>query len=288
MDNLVFEINADRLFVCDMRPGFTQDGIELSIPSGKYVISDIKVGALCGFQIALEGTSVESNETIGNISIDGATIGVFDIGRFKSYFEDNFEAIYDWSSNAIENEEVRRDISHKHAGSAFAFRTNGDCEVEVISHLFRGNVVGFSVVPIVPTKNENRGERKRSWTWIEFRCHGMFQEFRFCHDRNYDIEFDDVLDDVLGDLCTVETEDSIDFIDEDEIDIDLPINSYRKEYLGLKSVNIFLDIQEGGNTKRKTIHPDIKASTNKINKDSSARDLAQCLFEIYEKAAHLM
>ncbi len=279
MKENLFNINSDPLFICDMRPGFSEDGAELSLPRGKYALTTIEIGDLQGFELLLDGKHADREEEFSELSLDGACVGVFDKNGFFKHFKHDFESIYEWSSDLFEPKQNWKNISHEKAGLAFFVQTFADCNCVLIKLYSNSTVVGFKALPIEPQTNR---EKKRSWTWISFKCEGLDQEFNICHDRDYVNEIDDVIDDVLSDLCTVETDSGLDFLDEDDIKLDDPINSYRSDFGGLQSISVYYERSSGGENIRHSIKPDISNHVSCVNSTSSTRELANCMYNIFK------
>ncbi len=86
----------------------------------------------------------------------------------------------------------------------------------------------------------------------------------------------------MSDFCTVETDSGLDFLDEDDIDIDAAITTYRTGFGGLQSINIYFEESSNGKNIRHAIKPDISDHVNRINSTSSTRELASCIFNIFK------
>jgi hypothetical protein len=270
-----------------MRPGFTEDGFDLLISLGSYslMIHETAEDALYGFTLLKEGAVPDREFEVGRLYIDGSCIGVFDKVRFMTHFNGDFESIYEWSASKTFSTESWQDISHEKAGLAFYVRISSDCEC-ILSKLYVSDeIVGLKVEPIYSSKTR---DEQKSLTWISFTCNGIDQEFNICHDRDYEIELEDVIDDVLAELCTVESEDGLEFIDESSIQIDRPVAVFRHTYSGLNSVEVIYEELKSGVLKRFVIDPDIQDQIAKVDEQTSTKELARCMFEIFKKSQNLV
>jgi PAS domain-containing protein len=279
MEQKYINIEPTPLSICDMRPGFTEDEVELVLPKGQYCLSTIEIGSLQGFQLLLKESKFDKEEKSGCLSLDGACVGVFDKQGFLNYFNNDFEAIYDWSSEKVLEGKPWGDISHDTAGTALYIQTLSDCTCEVLSLYSNGSIVGFKFLPL---KIETNEDQKKEWTWINLKCKGIYQEFSICHDRDYEIELDEAIDNILSDLCTVETEESLNFIDESSIDISAPITSFRSDFNGIETVGVIYEKSFRGNTIRRPIHPNIEKLINNIGDSVTTKELGKCIYEIFK------
>lgn len=281
MEENYTNIEANALSICDMRPGFTQDEVELTLPSGEYAVSTIEIGSLQGFQLLLKERSIEKEEMCGSLPLDGACVGLFDKQGFLNYFQNDFEAIYEWSSDKAQEGKTWKNISHDAAGSAFYFQIFSDCTCEVFLLYSKDSVVGLKVMPYVIETNK---DKKREWTWVNIQCKGIYQELNICHDRNHEIELEEVIEDVLSDLCAIETEDTLGFIDESSVDISAPIISFRSDFKGIKSADVVYEKSIKGNRTSKRIQPNVESLINNIGLTSTTEDLGKFIYEIFKMA----
>jgi hypothetical protein len=279
MEENFIDIESTLLSICDMRPGFTEDDVQLVLQRGQYCFSTIEIDFLQGFQLLLKESKFDKEERYGSLSVDGACVGVFDKQGFLNYFNNNFEGIYEWSSEKALEDKPWGNISHDIAGTALYVQTFSDCVCEVLSLYSNGSIVGFKVLPL---KAETNDEQLREWTWINLKCKGIYQEFNICHDRNYEVELDETIDEVLSDLCTVETQEGLNFIDESSVDISAQITSFRSDFNGIESIGIIYEKSFSGDMTRKSIHPNIETLINKIGVNATTKELGECIYEIFK------
>lgn len=275
-------LTATPLFICDMRPGFSEDGVELALPAGSYDLHThpLDEAGLQGFSITRQGQTPDHEEVCGRLQLDGACIGVYERAGFLACFGDDAEAIYEWSAQRLSPTAAWADISHPQAGSAFYVQTHGDCECVLIRLLSAGRPVGLRVVP----EARDPTAAVRSWTWISFSCEGLGQAIDLCHDRAYPLEPDSLVDDLLSDLCAVEDDAGLVFLDPASIATDRPIASFRPGFRGLGELEVSYEESRAGQMQRHRIHPEVADLIAPITARSSTLDLAECLLRVFERA----
>jgi len=244
------------LSVCDMRPGFTKDECKIQLNPGTYTLNLVQLESeqKQGFSFVLKGTSHDGSTNIGSIFLDGARIGVYQTDLFHKLFKNDFEALYEWSSEKADIEADWADISHPIAGLAFFVSTGSDCEVRIDLLSENGAPVGLKAIPMAQPKIS----AEKSWSWITLKFKSSSQEIHLCHDRSYKIEIEDVLYDLVIELATINNEDTIEFLDTEDIDVSLPISTLRKDLGALECIEVFYQSSNSPDGKWKPIAPNVR------------------------------
>ena len=202
MTSKTFEFTGKKLFLCDMRPGFSEDGVECALPNGNYELSiePSQNSDMRGFSLVLPGETPDGHKDTGVFSIDMARVGILDCKAFLELFEGDWEELFDWSDIASDSKKSKWGgfLRHKESGlEAFFVNIGSDCECIVQSLRSGKKTVGVRVIPKPPIERSTEKPAFRSWTQLEIKCSGIADPWSFCDDRDYEPKIEDVLKDVV-------------------------------------------------------------------------------------------
>jgi len=280
-----FEFTGKKLFLCDMRPGFSEDGIECSLPNGTFELSiePSQNNGMRGFSLVLKGETADGHSNKGVFSVDMARVGILDRNAFLKFFDDNRETLFDWSESASDSSK-KSDwgsfLLHKKSGlEALYVDIGSDCECAVQSLLSGKKAVGIRVIPQPPTKHPVKKDEVRQWIQLEVKCSGIADPWGFSDDWDYEPEINSILEDVIFEVSSV---DEGPFLDTKDTDPDAAISKYRPSFKGVTRVSVFLDNSEEEDWKRLSIPnshfiPQLGAQT-------TSRELSKTIFEIFKNA----
>ena len=281
-----FEFAGNKLFLCDMRPGFSEDGVECSLPCGIYELSieTLEDGKTHGFSLVLAGETPDGQANVGAFSIDMARVGAFDRKAFLDLFNGDWETLFDWSDTASNNKEPNWGgfLHHKQSGlKAFFINIGTDCECAVQSLQSGKKTVGIRVIPkLLPTRaNLTDGEVQGHWTQLEVECSGIDDPWNFCDDRDFDPEIEDILENVISEVSFV---DEGEFLDTEDIDPDAAISTYRPRFTGVASFIVSFESSDEEDLKRLSIPKSY--TIPKLDAKTTSRQLAEAVLDIFENA----
>lgn len=279
------KFTGKKLFLCDMRPGFSEDGVEVSLPKGDYTVllEPSPKGRLVGFSLLLVGKVPDSDVAKGKFSIDMARVGVFDRNAFTKLFGGDQEALSEWSEEASDHAKAKWGgfLKHKKGGLEALFVDIGsDCECAVRLLRSRSNTVGVRVVPQLPEERPICELGSRHWTEVEVKCQGIKEAWSFVDDRDFDPEFDQILDNVIFETSYID-EDSQTFLKSADIDPDTPISKHRKRFTGVTGFSVFV---EHAGKRRQRISVPHTYKIPKIGVHATPREIANAVFEIFQNA----
>jgi hypothetical protein len=282
-----FEVTGKKLFLCDMRPGFSEDGVECALPNGNYELSiePSQSGKIRGFSLVLAGETPDGHLNKGTFSIDMARVGILDRKTFLEFFDGSWEALFDWSESASDskNSDWGGFLHHEKAGlEAFYVNIGSDCECVVQSLRSGTKTVGVRVIPKPSTAHSTDEPVSRQWTQLEVKCSGITDPWNFCDDWDYEPEIEGVLEDVVLEVSSVDEDDSLTFLDTKSIDPDAAISTYRRRFKGIESITVFLEHSEEEDWKRLSIPKSY--SIPQLGAETTSRELAKTVFEIFENA----
>ena len=249
---LRFDNQSDRVFVCDMRPGFTEDGIECVLPRGTYdVILDESTGdGGRGFRMTLDGVSPDGVRDVGSVSVDMAQIGIFDRNTFLEHFNGDFEELYDWSSFAVDTD----------ADGAIKISPDDDPDLNALVVIVEWDgiyrveqlVSGSRTVGLAVTYAEPEGDRAlvsadsgdeepRQWTRVTIKRVGIGDPLLFVDDLSCDaLTLDEVLDDLTLEVELHLENHRVEF---DEVKPNVELRHYMPKIRGFEPVKAHLDTE---------------------------------------------
>ena len=284
-DRKTFEFTGKKLFFCDMRPGFSEDGLECTLPDGSYELSiePSENGKMRGFSLVLAGETPDEHLNEGSFLIDMARVGILDRKAFLGSFNNSWEALFDWSENAS-SEEKKSDwgefLRHKESGlKAFYVNIGSDCECAVQSLRSGTKTVGVRIIPKPPTVVSADGQVPGQWTQLEVTCSGIKDPWSFCDDRDYEPEIEDILENVISEVSFV---DDGTFLDTESIDPDTTISTYRPHFKGVTGITVSLDNSEEEEWKRLSIPKSY--SIPELGAKTTSRELANAMLDIFGNA----
>lgn len=282
-----FEFTGKKLFLCDMRPGFSEDGVECTLPKGTYRLSieSSQSNGMRGFSLVLAGEKHDGHIDEGTFSIDMARVGVLDRKAFLDFFDGDSEALFDWSENASDNKtsDWGGFLHHKKPGlKALYVDIGSDCVCSVQSLRSGKRTVGVRVIPQPSTERPSKKGGSRQWTQLEVNCSGIAEPWNFCDDWDYEPDIEDVLDNVVSEVSTVDEGDSLTFLDLENMDPDAAIATYQKRFKGVTRITVYLDQSEEEDWKRLPIPKSY--SVPQLGAQTSSRELANAVFDIFKNA----
>lgn len=282
-----FEFTGKKLFLCDMRPGFSEDGVECTLPKGNYKLSiePSPDNEMRGFSLVLAGETPDGHTDNGALSIDMARVGVLDRKAFLEFFDGDPEALFDWSDSTSDgkNSDWGGFLRHKKSGlEALYVNAGSDCECAVQLLRSGKKTVGVRVIPQPPAERPAKKSGSRQWTQLEVKCSGIAEPWNFCDDWDYDPEFEDVLDNVVSEVSSVDEGDSLTFLDLEDLDPDAAIATYQKNFKGVTRITVYLEQREEEDWKRLAI-PKLY-SIPQLGAQTTSQELAKTVFEIFKNA----
>jgi hypothetical protein len=283
----IFEFTGKKLFLCDMRPGFSEDGVECILPNGNYELSiePSQSGSLRKFSLVLAGETPDGHIDKGDFSIDMARVGILNREAFLEFFDGNWEALFDWSDGASDGKKSDWGafLYHKEAGlEALYVDIGSDCECAVQSLRSGDKTVGVRVIPQPPTKRPTKKSESRQWTQLEVKCSGIAEPWNFCDDWDYKPEIESILEDVVSEVSSVDEGESLTFLDTESIDPDAAISTYQRRFKGVTHISVFLEHSEEEDWKRLSIPKSY--SFPKLGAQTTSRELAKAIFDIFKNA----
>lgn len=280
------ELNGDSIFVCDMRPGFTEDGVACELPDGNYRLSIVPVDdqGLISFLLQLENTRADHESDIAILGVEMARVGFYKSRLLADAFNSNSEALFDWSDNECEKNtspwggHIGKDASPD--GYYINVGSDGDCSVKYL--LSNGSKVGLKVVPL-PSPAQRQADR--SWTRIVVSLDTS--ELSFIDDRDYDLDFEDVRQDVLTELCTIDEGAALIFVDEDSVDVKKEIACFRPTYKGVRRFDVFIDTLVGDNSMDRQLPIETGDAMGRLGENISVEDFAKVIHGVLKTARKL-
>jgi len=280
-----YEFSGQTLFLCDMRPGFSEDGIECTLPAGSYELTlETTESGGRGFILLLAGEIYDGQAEHAVVPLDMARIGVLDRKAFLKIFSGDWETLYDWSESAADTQKSEWGgfLRHKDSGlSAFFVNTgmDGECAVQLLR--LGKKTVGVRAIPQPPVEKPSKSGKLRQWTQVEVRCSGIADPWGFCDDWNFQPEVEEILENVVLEVSSVDEGDSLKFLDSDDIDPDTAIANYQPGFKGVTGFNVYLDKNEEDPVPLSI--PESFALP-KLEAQATSRELAEVLFDIFQKA----
>ena len=284
--NKHFKVTGESLFLCDMRPGFSEDGVEVALPKGDYqlVLEPAAIGELVGFSLVLIGKIPTSKKAKGTFTLDMARVGIFDRKTLLKFFKGDGEALFEWSENVSDKKTANWGGSLKHGKSgleALYVNVGSDCKCTVQLLQAKSRTIGVQVIPQQPAEHPDKKLGSRHWTWVEIKCQGIKGKWSFCNDRDYSPEFDEVLDNVTFEVSSIDEGDSLEFLDVKDIDADIAISKYRRRFRGVEK---FLVFTEWAGESRKRLSIPASHSIAKLGAETTPKKLAEIIFELFQAA----
>ena len=104
---LPMPVKGNGLFLTDMRPGPTEDGLKVELEPGNYRVevqgfvreSDRRCAR---FRVYLEGSKPELGQQLGTVATDLATMGFYDPKCFQSLRKQGSEEFFAWGESAFD------------------------------------------------------------------------------------------------------------------------------------------------------------------------------------------
>lgn len=241
-----FEINSESVFLCDMRPGFTEDGVECTLPSGKYCVSVAEPAEHSGrgFSLVLRGESPDGRLNAGSVDVDGARMGIFNRKAFLDHFGGEFEDLFEWSdSEACPPTDGVIEISPDDNARLRALVVDVQCDSRYqVEYLKSGSKkVGLAVTPVRP---EITTEKVRRFTRVDVKFVGIGEPWYYMDDWNYEPDLDDVIESlILDQLLDCEFVTGQDIQPED-VSPDVPLRQYVSRFRGVKRISAFIEVDQ--------------------------------------------
>ncbi len=276
------ELSGERLFVCDMRPGFSEDGVTVSVPKGSYGLTVVETagGEFASFSLVLAGEAPDGHVDAGTVSVDMARLGVFDPDAFLEAFADDREALFDWSDDATDGTTATSGATITHESGLQALvvdlGSDGVCDVHVL--LREDRAVGLRVSFRGPAQQPVPTDRKLRYTSVEVTCRGIDDLWTFVDDWNFEPDADDILDDIVSEVSMGDQGDPIDFGDSDQVDADAPIAAFRRRFRGVGKFSVFVE-QDGDERRPVSIADSLPLP--ECTSETTSRELASILHAIF-------
>lgn len=107
---LPFSLKGRSVFFTDMRPGPSDDGVKIKLNPGEYNVSvnllgEKKTPLISMLSLLKDSRSHDKRVYLQDISIDGATVGLYDYQRLRACFGYNSEEMYSWGENLASRSE---------------------------------------------------------------------------------------------------------------------------------------------------------------------------------------
>lgn len=282
-NNEKFELHEDSIFVCDMRPGFTEDGVACELPNGNYYLSNAptKDQGLNSFSLQLENTSVDDENDIAIIGVEMARVGIYKRRILADVFNSDTEALFDWSDSKCDKKSNLWGgyIGGNSNPDGLYINIDSDCDCSIKYLLSNGSKVGIKVVPL---SSQTVHAVDRSWTRVEISL--GISELSFIDDRDYELEFKDVLEDVLTELCTIDEGASLIFVDEDSVNVEDEIIRFRPNYKGARKLNVFIQTSVGCDLVDRKLPLDIEEAIEQLDQNISVNDFAKVIYQVLKTA----
>jgi len=284
-----FRFPGGKLFLSDMRPGFSEDGADVSLPEGEYRIGVTKDGPLQTFSLVLAGADPGSEKEVGTIDLDMARVGLFQRKPFLKAFGSDPAELFDWSSDASETSEAEWGgfLTHKPSGlQALYFNIGSDGQCRLFLLRSGSRTVGLKVVPLVPVASPHSAPPSPASARVltemivaEVTWTGDTHPWGFTSESVL-LQFKEFLSEVISEIVIDDIDEE--FIDPDEVNPDDRISRFRPRFKGISRIELF----------RPQPHPaaripiPISLPPDAFEKSASLtpRQLAQLVYDIIRKA----
>lgn len=278
-----FHFEGGKLFFCDMRPGFTEDGLAISLPRGDYCLSlGSSAAGLTGFTLLLDGATSDTHRMRGSLEIDMARVGVFDRAAFKRIFARDAEALFEWSADASQRSSPAWGGFLRHPASGYSalyVNIGSDCTCSVEVLLSGARPVGVRVTPNESAAQPPAAAEAHTWTTVEVKCRGIGSAWQFGERDDRPPKFDYVLEEILDEVSAIEIGDTIP--DPETIDPDAPITRYQPRFDGVAAISLFRTRE--GSSRRERIQPSPSATKFQGTRTTS-RQLATIVYDLIQNA----
>jgi hypothetical protein len=281
----LFHFAGGRLFLSDMRPGFSEDGVSITLPAGNYrlTVSPSTGAKFAAFSLVLDGASPDKDAKAGSLSLDMARVGLLDRKAFLRAFAGDAEELFEWSAEVAEGQKRQWSghIRHKPSGLEALFinvSTDGVCAVYRLRQ--GAEVVGVRVVPMatVPAKPPPTKEPgKQIFAEVKWRGDSYPWSFSIAEQG---LTFAEFLEEVLSEIGVSEREGEC--LLAEEIDPDAPIVAFRRRYQGIARIQLFVPKPY---PQKNTILPaTIPTSVLQQSPEFTPRQLARIIYDLLLEA----
>ena len=271
-----FHLRGNSLFVCDMRPGFTEDGVAVQLSPGRYQWSrlDSAGQGIARFQLLRAEAKAETQKVLTELSIDGAMVGGFERGKLLSCFETDFERLYEWSASQVEelSGEGLGVFQHDSGLDCLWASVGGDGQCKLSSLFSSDESVGFilEVIPSIPKV----GGRTLTQAW--FHWSPIEEAFHFVHDRDFELDPNEVLEDILLDL-TVDAEIEAPGT-KITISPDDALKRWKPDFSGVSRIQVFEEADQEERALR------VPSANVTLGEGTTIKDLADQAYQIMVEA----
>jgi hypothetical protein len=168
---LQMHVKGSGLFLTDMRPGPTDDGLKVALEAGDYRVevqgfvrgSDRRCARLRAY---LESTEPELGQQLGTVSTDLATMGFYDPKCFQSLRKQGSQEFFEWGESAFDSSKSSHGVLvHDLTRSAilpYVSSGFGDGTYPVYELIQRNRRVGFEVEFIAESAAKGRGLKQKN------------------------------------------------------------------------------------------------------------------------------
>ena len=270
MKSLKFTLSGEQLWICDMRPGISQDGIRVTLPAGEYLceIARADKGRVSAISYVRHNALPNSESRIGEVSLDMARVGVVELKPLLARHTGDWDALADWSDELADRREKTWGGTLLPTGHHAAFFTIGtDCTLDVFKLRQGRQDVGMVLRPRLLESVE---AKPRRWTWVEVKWRGIGDPWSHCDDWAFPRDDERFFTDVDFELS---------YFTEGKIDHDKPLPEYSSKFRHIEWIKVF--VEDSGSPRRQVTR---KIDIPTIKSPLTARGLAAVVLEVFEKA----
>jgi hypothetical protein len=274
-----FEINSGSVFLCDMRPGFTEDGVECALPSGKYgvALADSAENGGRGFSLVLDGESPDGRVSAGSVDVDGARIGIFNRKAFLDHFGGDFEDLFEWSDGeASPPMGGIVEISPEDNTLLKALVVDVQCDSRYqIEYLKSGaEKVGLAVTPIRPEITPGKARR---FTRVDVKFIGIGEPWYYMDDWDYEPALEDVIESLILDQVLYCELVKGRHIKSEDVSPGAPLRQYVSKFRGVKRIGAFLEVDQN---RAKRIPLPESLDVSKFSAETTFRELGDIVLSV--------
>jgi hypothetical protein len=232
MKTLQFKLSGEQLWICDMRPGISQDGVRVKLPPGDYQceVTPSEGTGLTTVSYVRKGARPTSERHVGGVSLDMARVGVVELKPLLAQHGGDWEALADWSDEMADRGEKRwGGVLMSALHHAAFFRIGSDCTLDVFRLKQDGRDVGVALRPQARHVADTKSQR---WTWVEVKLRGIGEPWSYCDDWAF---FPD------NELVLFDIEFELSYFTKEKIDHKMPLAKYCPKIGGIDWIKVFVE-----------------------------------------------
>lgn len=267
-----FDNRSESVFVCDMRPGFTEDGVDCELPKGRYLLAlDKPTESGRGFRLVLEGQTPDGSRVAGSVPVDMARVGVFDRQAFLAHFDGNFEDLFEWSAFAVDTTLAAAEIAldENPALNALIVSVQNDGTYRIEYLVSGSETVGLA---LTPESAEATDKKPRCWTRVDVKFIGIGEPYYYSNDWDFPCSAEDVLESLEIDAA-IEAD-----IRSDDVRPSAALRQYMPKFNGAKSVKAYLEMS--GQERAKGIPLPASFDATRLSADATLEEIADFIFSV--------